>query len=84
MPYIPQNERLQFNDVLNNLPEMKTKGQLEYVVFKLMRMYMKTREYRFSSLHDCTYGVMHCADEFRRRFLDKREDKAIEENGDIE
>jgi hypothetical protein len=26
---------------------------------------------------------MHCADEFRRRLLDKREDEAMFQNGDI-
>lgn len=44
---------------------------------------MRNKEARYSTLHDCVYAAQHCADEFRRNFLDKREDKAKEENGDI-
>jgi len=44
---------------------------------------MAVRQYRYSKLHDCCYAVQHCADEFRRRFLDKREDDARKTNGDI-
>jgi len=84
MPYIKTNDRKKFDKVLNNLPEMKTKGELEYVVFKIMKRFMKNREFRYTPLHACVYAVMHCADEFRRRFLDKREDDAREKNGDIE
>ena len=84
MPYIPQADRPQFDKVLENLPEIKTKGELEYVVFYLMkRNFMKIKAWRYALLHDCVYAVIHAGDEFRRRYLDKREDKAIEENGDI-
>ena len=44
---------------------------------------MKTKPYKYSDLHDCVYAAQHCADEFRRRYLDKREDRARKENGDI-
>ena len=44
---------------------------------------MSTRDARYSTLHDCVYAVQHTADEFKRRFLDKREDDAREINGDI-
>jgi len=83
MPYIKLDERNNFDPVLESLPRINTKGQLAYCVFKLMIRYMKDREYRYSNLHDCVYAAMHCADEFRRRFLDAREDKAMEDNGDI-
>lgn len=88
MPYIKPESRKILDDGLKKLEFLpipfENKGELEYCVFKLMKMYMSTRENRYSNLHDCTYAVQHCADEFRRRFLDKREDEAIEENGDIE
>ena len=83
MPYIPQADRKQFYEVLYTLPEMKTKGELEYCVYYLMKRFMSNKENRYATLHDCVYAVQHCSDEFRRRTLDKREDKAIEENGDI-
>lgn len=83
IPYIKPENRGEYDIIIDNLPEIKTKGDLEYLVFKLMKKFMKTREFRYTPLHSCVYGVMHCADEFRRRFLDKREDDAREKNGDI-
>lgn len=83
MPYITEQDRKKFEQHLAVFPEFKNKGELEYVIFTLMKCYMKTREYRYTELHNCVYASMHCADEFRRRFLDKREDKAREKNGDV-
>ena len=62
---------------------MSTKGELEYVVFAIMKLYMRDRGYRYTNLHDVVYAVQHCAHEFERRYLDKREDTARKENGDI-
>ncbi len=87
MPYIDKTQREKYKNLIlqiQNLPEIETKGDLEFMVFALMQKYMKTRESRYSTLHDCTYAVSHCGDEFRRRFLDKREDHARKCNGDIE
>lgn len=84
MPYIDEELRPQYDEGLNKIPDIKTKGELEYCIFKLMRIFMRTRDERYTQLHDATYAAMHCADEFRRRFLDKREDVAREKNGDVE
>ena len=116
----------QFDGILDTIPEIKVKGDLEYCVYSLMILYMASREYRYSNLHDtvyaaidcghefkewgktrflqimheenpiretydnlfekfdnAAYAVIHCGDEFRRNLLDKREDQAKEENGDI-
>jgi len=83
MPYIKEKDREKFQKALDEIPEFKNKGELEYVVFALMKKYMKKREYRYSILHDVTYAVAHCSDEFRRRYLDKRETQARKSNGDI-
>jgi hypothetical protein len=83
MPYIKKTDREIFDKVLDKMPFLEQKGQLEYCIFKLMLQYMEGREPRYSILHDCTYAAQHCADEFRRRFLDERENKAREENGDV-
>ncbi len=86
MPYVDQKSRAKYAEITNkiyDLKEIETKGDLEYLVFVLMRKFMSTRERRYSTLHDCVYAIAHCADEFRRRFLDKREDEAISTNGDI-
>ena len=84
MPYIDKEKRGKYNLIIDNLPEIETKGDLEYCVFKLMKKFMSTRKQRYTFLHDCCYAVMHCADEFRRRFLDIRENNAREKNGDID
>ena len=83
MPYIEKDFRLTYDEVLDQMPDIKNKGDLEYCIFKLMKRFMKTREFRYSTLHEVVYAVMHCADEYRRRYLDKREDEAREKNGDV-
>jgi len=84
MPYIKQELRIKYDNILNQMPDIDNKGDLEYCVFKLMKRFMKTREKRYSTLHEVVYAIMHCADEYRRRYLDKREDEAIQENGNVE
>jgi hypothetical protein len=86
MPYIKIEDREKYNNITDEIAntEIETKGDLEYLIFSLMQKYMQYREKRYSILHDCVYAAMHCADEFRRRFLDKREDEARETNGDVE
>ena len=86
MPYISEEDRNKYEEfeiLLNKLDQIHTKGDLEYLIFMLMRKYMATRDMRYTELHNCVYASMHCADEFRRRFLDKREDDAREKNGDV-
>ena len=86
MPYINPEQRKKYETIENAIIELdpiETKGDLEYLIFLLMRKYMVTRDYRYTELHNCVYASMHCADEFRRRFLDKREDEAREKNGDV-
>lgn len=84
MPYIEKKLREAYDEALKNFPYINSKGDLEYIVFKLMKYYMAKREYRYSILHDVVYAIQHCSDEFRRRFLDERENQAKETNGDIE
>lgn len=83
--YISQKERSQYDNIRLEIERtpIQTKGDLEYLIYSLMRQYMATRENRYSNLHDTVYAAMHCADEYRRRYLDKREDEAIAANGDI-
>jgi hypothetical protein len=83
MPYIKQGDRVKFNEVLSELPPFTTKGELEYCIFYLMKEYMTTRDFNYSNLHDTVYAAIHCGDEYRRRFLDKREDDANLTNGDV-
>jgi len=86
MPYIQMVDRKSYDKYLDGIKEIdiETKGQLEYCIFKLMKIYMQHKKVNYSNLHDTTYAAMHCADEFRRRFLDAREDEARNTNGDID
>jgi len=83
MPYIEQHQRPQYDHALSQIDEIHSKGDLEYCIFWLMKKYMSTNQFKYSHLHDTTYAAAHCADEFRRRYLDKRENVALEQNGDI-
>jgi len=84
MPYIKPKLRIKYDNIINQLPCIDNKGDLEYIIFKVMKKFMSTREQRYSTLHDCTYSAAHCSDEFRRRYLDARENTAREDNGDVE
>ena len=83
MPYIEAQIRPYYDKILDEIEEIRNKGELEYCIFKLMLKYMKSRPGNYSNLHDCCYAAAHCSDEFRRRLLDAREDYAIENNGDM-
>ena len=83
MPYIKQEDRVYFDNMFEDLPKLNTKGELEYCIFYLMKEYMNDRDFNYSNLHDTVYAAQHCADEYRRRYLDARENDARESNGDI-
>ena len=83
MPYIKQEDRVNFDQVLNGLPPFTTKGELEYCIYSMMKRYAAGRAFNYSNLHDATYAAHHCADEFRRNFLDYREEEAEYTNGPI-
>ena len=84
MPYIKKELREPYGTIIGNLPDIQTKGELEYCVFKLIKKYMSTREYKYNNLHNAIYAAIHAGEEFKRRFLDLRENQAMIENGDIE
>ena len=83
IPYIKKEFRKKYSKILEQLPDIESKGDLEYCVYYLMQKYMENKEFRYSVLHDCTYAVQHCSDEFRRRNLDVRENEARDKNGDV-
>ncbi len=83
MPYIKPYEREEYDKVLDNLIYIWNKGSLEYCVFKLFKIYMKFKPINYANLHDAVYAIIHVGEEIKRRFLDRREDYARKENGDI-
>ena len=83
MPYIKDKDREFYDSILNQIDDIETKGDLEYCICSLMNIFIESRSWCYSDLHDCVYATQHCADEFRRRFLDEREDEARKANGDV-
>ena len=83
MPYILKEEREQFDIGLNEISNIETKGQLEYCIYTLMKKYMKDKMFSYTELHNTVYAAQHCGDEFRRKYLDKRENEACSQNGEI-
>lgn len=84
MPHINDKQKIKYQHLANLIAktEIETKGDLEYLVYQLMKSYMVSRERRYSTLHEAVYGTIHSAEEFKRLHLDKREDEAIKENGE--
>ena len=84
MPYIKMADRKKFDQVFDVCPRLETKGELEYIIFRFMKHYMEAHPFRYTHLHDCCYAAAHCADEFRRRFLDAHETHVRGVNGDVD
>ena len=84
MPYINTEDRAKYDEIIDLVCKIDTKGELEYIIMRFMNIYMSTRERKYNTLHDCVYACKHVSDEYRRRYLDKREDEALAKNGDIE
>lgn len=84
MPYITQERR---KEVDGNPVLVWTKGDLEYKIFKLLLTFINQRDpdnaCTYHPLHDAVYAAIHVGEEFKRRFLDIREDLALKSNGDI-
>ncbi len=83
MPYIKNEDRQKFTNILKQLPKFENKGEMEFAIFYIMQHYMSNHEFKYAELHNTVYAAAHCSDEFRRRFLDGREDVAMFNNGDI-
>jgi hypothetical protein len=81
MPYIKIREP--FDKILDQFIAIPTKGDLEYCIFKLMKIYMRDKKVSYYELHSTVYAAIHCGDEYRRRYLDLRENSAMIENGDV-
>jgi hypothetical protein len=85
MPYIKKELRSKYSDIMYEISniDISSKGELEYLLFSILKEYMNRRRFCYHDLHDATYACQHVADEFRRRFLDVRENEAMNENGYI-
>jgi hypothetical protein len=87
MPYITQEERPQYDKVLEELtkllkekPPESVDGHLNYVVTKIIKEVYPLRYYHINK----AMGVLECIQyEFYRRVAAPYEDIKIKENGDV-
>ena len=87
MPYITQEDRPQYDDVLEELigllkekPPESVDGHLNYVVTKVIKEMYPLRYYHINK----AMGVLECIQhEFYRRVAAPYEDTKIEQNGDV-
>lgn len=85
MPHIQYSDKKKYNHIIDSIfssQDIETKGDLEFLVYQLMKRYMVSRPRKYSTLHSAVYGTIHSAEEFKRLHLDKREDEAIDINGE--
>jgi len=86
MPYIQQKIRKKYQEVLdylNHFVKINCPGELNYILFKIILQYIKSRKECYHTYND-VIGVLECIkQELYRRFVSKYEDLKIKQNGDI-
>jgi len=83
MPYIDQERRELWKFITDKYDILIgwDKGDLEYLIARLVHQYLKTHDHRYTHIHDAVYAVEHVAHEVRRLVLDPYEDEKKETNG---
>ena len=83
MPHIKATDQEQYETLYKLIlsKPILTKGHLEFLIAKLCQRYIQDKNRTYTNLHDVVYACHHAGDEFRRLYLDKREDEAIRANG---
>lgn len=87
MPYIENNIRPKFEDILtvlkNKLPEIKTEGELNFFITSILNIYLKQKGEKYAT-YNTIIGVLECAKlEYYRKRVSYYEDKKIKINGDV-
>ena len=84
MPYIGKLSRSVFDPDINELLSLAPKkGDIVYIITRLLHGYIKQNGLSFNTLCDCD-GICGCASkEFYRQITAKREDQKKKENGPV-
>ena len=83
MPYIKQEDRPKFETALSLVPKIKTAGELNYLLTRMVHKYITDNGFSYATVNDVV-GVLECAKlELYRRRISPYEDKKIIENGDV-
>jgi hypothetical protein len=83
MPYIKQEDKSQYTEMLNKLPEMRSAGELNYVLTTICKEYINDKGLKYQTLNDVIGALEGCKQEFYRRVVAPYEDTKIAENGDV-
>jgi len=59
------------------------RGDMNYIYFSMARKYLEKKGYTYHFISDAKTAARDSADEINRRFMDVREDEAIEIYGDV-
>ena len=83
MPYITKEDRVKFEETLNNLEVPKVAGELNYLFTCIIKQYLEQKGVSYTNMNEVV-GVLECAKlELYRRMTAPYEDKKIKENGDV-
>ena len=84
MPYINNEDREQFQDIVNKMPSFVTPGELNYVLTLICQNYVKDQGRESYGTYNDIIGVLECCkQELYRRKISTYEDKKCKENGDV-
>lgn len=85
MPYIKQEKRIIWEDVLNKLDNiyLNNPGDLNYLFTRIIKQYIEDVGKNYQSMNDIMGALEGCKQEFYRRVVSPYEDQKIKENGDV-
>lgn len=84
MPHILPERRPQFDDVIEQFPEIRDKGDLTFIINRLQMRFVQDGEKANYQRHSDAVAAANDANhEYQRRILDPYEDAAAARNGDI-
>lgn len=83
MPYIPLEDRAKFTDMFCNIPELKSPGELNYLITEICQDYILDKGLSYQTLNDVLGALEGCKLELYRRRVAPYEDGKIQANGDV-
>lgn len=85
MPYIKGKDREKFGDLLEKIgqAEVKTAGELNFLITKLMIHYIDVKGESYQTYNDLMGALRGAELELYRRQISDYEDEKIDSNGDV-
>lgn len=85
MPYIKQNDRKQFDEILEKVRECfpQTAGELNYLISSICKICLDHSDRKYQNYNDTLGALEGVKLELYRRYISDYEDQKIQENGDI-